>query len=91
MDDASLVALLDGVGTVGLIVLFAIALARGWVVTSREHDNLLKDRDEWRSESKLKDAQLDEKDTQLRHLAEVGHTVDSIMSALRNGPRGDRS
>jgi hypothetical protein len=52
-------------------------------------DDALHDRDEWRAESRVKDAQmaakddqLDTKDEQLRHLAEVGETQKALLNAI---------
>lgn len=75
--------LLDGVGVVGLVLLFALALATGRLFTRRQYDEVVHDRDEWRAESRLKDAQLAEKDTQLGHLAEVGKTVEQLARGLQ--------
>jgi hypothetical protein len=41
------------------------------------------DRNEWRAESRIKDAQIAEKDGQLRHMGEVGRSVESILGALQ--------
>ena len=72
----------SSVGVVGLCVLFVLALGRGWIVTRREANDIRHDRDEWRAESRLKDAQLAEKDKQLGHMGEVGRTVDHVMRSL---------
>jgi len=72
----------SSVGVVGLCVLFVLALGRGWIVTRREANDIRHDRDEWRTESRLKDAQLAEKDKQLSHMGEVGRTVDRVMRSL---------
>lgn len=86
------VGFLDGISIVGLVVLLGVALARGWIVTAREHATVIHDRDEWRTESRIKDQQLhvrdeeiSEKNEQLRHLGEVGRTVHAIMQALQRG------
>lgn len=76
-------ALANGIGVVGVIVIFGWMLATGRLYTSRQYDDVIHDRDEWRAESRLKDAQIVEKDTQLRHLAEVGRVVRNIMAALQ--------
>ena len=41
------------------------------------------DRDEWRAESRIKDAQIGEKDKQLEHMGEIGHTVESFLGAFQ--------
>lgn len=84
------VTLLDNLGAVALVVLFGIAIGRGWIVTAREHANVIHDRNEWRTESRLKDAQLAEKDRQLAALSEVGRTIEQVMGALQEKDRGNK-
>lgn len=74
---------IERLGVVGLCVLIVVAIARGWLVTSRELANVVHDRDEWRAESRLKDQQLAVKDEQLGHLAEVGRTVEQLARGLQ--------
>ena len=73
----------SSVGVVGLCVLFVLAIAKGWLYTATQYRDATHDRDEWRAESRLKDAQIAEKDEQLRHMAEVGRNVLAIMRAVR--------
>ena len=80
---------LNGIGVVGLVVLFALALGRGWIVTARELAQATHDRDEWRAESRIKDAQIAERDVQLAHLAEVGHAVNAVMRAIQKSASPD--
>jgi hypothetical protein len=80
----------DNVGAVGLVVLFGIALAKGWVVTRREIDSLRADRDAWHSAADRKDEQIAEKDKQLGHLKNVGEAVERVMSAIQRGPVVER-
>lgn len=85
-----------------LLCLFLIgfyrAMANGRLVTRREADGIEEaaaraveraehDRDEWRAEGRIKDAQLAEKDQQLAHMAEVGQLVRDIMRALQRTSR----
>jgi hypothetical protein len=82
----------SSIGVVGLCVFFVISLGTGRLYTRRQYDEAIHDRDEWRTESRLKDAQIAEKDDQLRHLGEVGRNVLAIMQALRathTGGSGD--
>lgn len=80
--------MIDGIGfdtlapsaIAGLCVLLILT---GRLVPRRTHDDALHDRDEWRAESRLKDAQIVEKDKQLTHMGEVGRNVLAIMQALR--------
>lgn len=73
----------DQIGVVALVVILGWAIATGRLVTRREHDQAIHDRDEWRAESRLKDQQLAEKDQQLAHLAEVGRTVEQFTRGLQ--------
>ncbi|WKN47159.1 hypothetical protein [Nocardioides sp. Arc9.136] len=66
-----------------LVVLFVTAIMRGQLVPRRTHEDAIHDRDEWRAESRLKDAQIVEKDKQLSHMGEVGRNVLAIMQAVR--------
>jgi uncharacterized protein HemX len=83
-------ALGNGIGAIGLVVLFALALGTGRLFIKRQYDEAIHDRDEWRAESRVKDAQIAEKDTQLRHMAEVGKNFDAIMRALQEAARRDQ-
>lgn len=80
----------DNVGAVGLVVLFGIALAKGWIVTSRELAAVRKDRDDWHAAANRKDEQIAEKDEQLGHLKHVGEAVERVMSAIQRGPVKER-
>ena len=74
-----------GVGSGWLFVgMFVWLVYTGKLVPRSTHDDAIHDRNEWRSESRLKDAQIAEKDTQLRHMAEVGKLTESILTAVRN-------
>lgn len=85
--------MIDGVGLpqVGLgsgwalVAVFVILVFRGSLVPRRTYDDMVHDRDEWRTESRVKDQQIQVKDEQLGHLGEVGRTVDHIMRALPHG------
>ena len=87
--------LVDGVpistvgGIGGLLILLFIMLANGRLFTRSQHDDAIHDRDEWRAESRLKDAQIAEKDEQLRQLAEVGRAVNAVMRAIQKGSTSD--
>lgn len=76
-----------------LASLFLWLFFTGRAVPRSTMDDVIHDRDEWRSESRLKDAQIAEKDTQLRALSEVGELSKSILLAVRNAQRigGDQS
>lgn len=82
---------MDGVGIpqVGLgsgwavLLVVVVFILRGSLVPRRSLDDVIHDRDEWRAESRVKDAQLAEKDEQLRHMSEVGRTVEAVLGALK--------
>lgn len=53
-------------------------------------DDVIHDRNEWRSESRIKDsqiagkdAQLAEKDRQLEYMAEVGETMKAVLTSVQ--------
>jgi hypothetical protein len=73
----------DTISAVGLCVLFVLGIAMGRLFTKRQYDEVIHDRDEWRAESRIKDAQIAEKDVQLQHLAAVGHTVEQLARGLQ--------
>lgn len=86
-------ALINGVGVVGVVIIVGWMVATGRLVTRREHADAIHDRDEWRAECRIKDQQIAEKDAQLRHMAEVGRTVDAIMRSIQRGsaaPEGEQ-
>lgn len=82
--------MIDGIGLpqVGLgsgwaaFLLVCLMFPLGRAYSRKQVDDIIHDRDEWRAESRIKDAQIHEKDEQLRHLGEVGRTVDHIMRSL---------
>ena len=65
-----------------LVAGFVAAMMRGRLVPRSSLDDALHDRDEWRAESRIKDQQIATKDQQLSHLAEVGETQKSLLTAL---------
>ena len=78
------IAAVDGVGVVGVVLLFGIGLATGRVFTKRQYDDAMHDRDEWRAESRLKDAQileLTEQNTKM--LNAFGPTLTNFLRELR--------
>lgn len=66
----------------GLGAFIILSVVRGWLVPRRTHEDALHDRDEWRAESRLKDAQIAEKDKQLGHMAEVGEAQKALLTSL---------
>lgn len=80
--DAIPVGLANGVGVVAVVLLVGWLVFTGRLVPRRTHEDVLHEAQEWRTESRIKDQQIQEKDEQLRHLAEVGRTVDAIMRAI---------
>lgn len=74
--------LLDGSGVVALGALFTWLVMTGRLVPRRTYEDKEHEAAEWRTESRIKDQQLAEKDTQLRELSEVARTVNTIMRAM---------
>lgn len=87
MMDAIPPGLLNGAGVIALLVGLFWMLASGRLFTRRQYDDKAHEANEWRAESRVKDAQIAEKDEQLRHLAEVGNTVDAVMRAIQRGSK----
>ena len=80
-----------GIGSGWLFVGLAVWLVlTGRLVPRSTLEDATHDRDEWRAESRIKDAQLSEKDLQLRHMEEVGTTVNAVMRSLQKMHRGAR-
>lgn len=74
-----------GIGAGWLLVcLTVLAIMRGLLVPRSTLNDAIHDRDEWRAESRLKDAQIAEKDKQLEHMGEVGRTVNAVLAAMQN-------
>ena len=65
-----------------LVAVFVWMLLNGKIVPRQVHDDLLRDRDQWREESRIKDQQLNEQSEQLKQLAEVGETAKALLIAL---------
>lgn len=82
VDDIPLGALTDGIGVVAVVLFIGVLVMAGRLIPRRTYDDALHDRDMWRAKSMIQDQQIAEKDTQLRHLAEVGRTVEQIMGAI---------
>lgn len=86
-----------GVGSGWAIVaLFVLAILRGALVPRSTLLDMIHDRDEWRAESRIKDAQIAVKDEQLGHLGEVGRTVEQLLGGAQrqrelDGPRREGS
>lgn len=79
-------AFLEGAGVVTVVLLVGWMLATGRLVTRRELERAEHDRDEWRTESRIKDQELQAKNEQLAHLAEVGKSMHAVLAALKSGP-----
>lgn len=65
-----------------LVAVFVGLIFKGKIVPRQSLDDVIHDRNEWRAESRIKDAQIAEKDTQLRILAEIGETEKHVLGAL---------
>lgn len=84
--DALPPGLLDGIGIGGILIVLFWLLVTGRIATRNTVDDVRHDRDEWRTEARIKDQEIAEKNRQLDHLAEVGRTVDAVLRALKSGP-----
>lgn len=80
-----------------LLGIGVLLILTGKLIPRRTYDDKVHEADEWRTESRIKDQQLAErdlqlreKDLQLRHLSEVGKTVDQIMRAIGTRTGSDR-
>lgn len=82
LDGVPIGSLTDGIGTVGVILLVGFLVVTGRLVPRRTYEDQVHEANEWRAESRIKDQQIAEKDTQLRHMGEVGRTVEQIMGAI---------
>lgn len=75
----------------GWVIAFACAfgLIRGVLVARKTLEDVIHDRDQWRTESRIKDQQIAEKDLQLRYMGEVGEMQKQVLTSLqvmqRNG------
>lgn len=85
-----------------LVVMYNVLIARGGLHTDREWqqtidthkrelDDVAHDRDEWRTESRIKDQQLDEQGIQIRAMAEGLRTVEAVMHAIHDLARSGGS
>ena len=73
-----------GVGSGWLFVgLFVWLVFTGRLVPRATLEDKIHEANEWRTEGRIKDQQLAEKDIQLRHMEEVGTTVNAVMRALQ--------
>lgn len=82
---------IDGVPLLSLTpsVLLGVAvllILTGRLVPRRTYDDLMHDRNEALTSSRIKDTQIAEKDRQIEHLIEVGRTVEAIMRAIPHPP-----
>lgn len=73
----------EGIGTVGLVVLFGLALARGWLFTKRQYDDVVHDRNEWRAAHRISEAARLESLEHQRPMAETASTMNQLMHELQ--------
>lgn len=66
-----------------LTAAFVWAVLKGRLIPRTQHDDMIHDRNEWRTESRIKDQQIAEKDSQLRHLVEVGETTKAVLTGVQ--------
>ena len=90
MLDAVPPGLLNGLGVVGVVLLVGWFVWTGRLVPRREVERVEHDRDEWRTESRIKDAQIAEKDAQLLHMGEVGRQMRRVLTAVQQLPHAPK-
>lgn len=91
-------ASLESLGIVGLVILFAVAMARGWLVTNRTHEQALQDlrdanqkalddRDrqivDWRDAYRAEAATNQIQSAQIEKLVEQGRTFVHLFDSMR--------
>ena len=84
MIDGIPIALLNGAGAAGLVLLIGWLIATGKWVPRRTYDDKCHESDEWRAESRLKDQQLHEameQNSALLH--EIGPTLADFLREMR--------
>lgn len=74
-----------------LVAIFVLGFIRGQLYGRKAMEDVLHDRDEWRTESRLKDQQIDEQGLQLRYMAEVGKTMEAILHSVHSLARSGGS
>lgn len=65
-----------------LVALFVWMIYTGRLKPKADLDRAEHEANEWRTEGRIKDQQIVEKDIQLRHMEEVGKTVNQIMRSI---------
>lgn len=66
-----------------LTAAFVYAILSGRLVPRSTLEDEQHEKAEWRTEGRIKDQQIAEKDVQLRHMAEVGKTVEQLAHGLQ--------
>ena len=70
-----------------LAALFGVLVYRGHLVPRKTHEqrveDIAHDRNEWRAESRIKDAQIAKKDEQLGYMREVGEANRAVLTAIQ--------
>lgn len=88
--DLTTLDLLDGIGVVSAVVLFALGLATSRLFTRRQYDEVIHDRDEWRTESRIKDQRINELVEQNNILLrDIAPAMTSFMAALQRAGKDD--
>lgn len=68
----------------GFVVITIIrAYTRGDIVPRRTHDDIIHDRDEWRTAHRISETARVEGDVQRTHLAESARTLNQLMSEMQ--------
>lgn len=74
---------INGIGVVGLVALFGLALARGWLFTKRQYDDVVHDRNEWRTAHRISEAARLESGEHQRTVTETASTMNQLMHELQ--------
>lgn len=76
---------LDGIGTVGVVLLMGLLVVRGLLVPRNIYLDKVRECEEKDKQLHAKDDQIAEKDKQLGHLDEVGRTMEAVLRAIQYG------
>ena len=88
--DAVPTSVLNGVGVVGLVLIFFWLLATGRLVTRREVDQIEHDRDEWRTAHRISEqARLEEREHNAALVHDIAEPVKGFLEGFRKATRSE--
>ena len=88
--DQTVAALLNGIGVVGVILVFGWMLATGRLFTRAQFDDVMHDRDEWRAAHRISETARQVGQDQVAELLEHARTTDAFIRALPHPERDTR-